>query len=94
MNTPLQGGRAMTRWFVAFILLVLPSFALAAKRVALVVGNSAYEHAGNLTNPRNDAVDLAVVLRRFGFDVLEGFDLNKIAFDAALKRLRPIASRV
>jgi hypothetical protein len=63
----------------------MPASALAAKRVALVVGNAAYEHAGNLANPKNDAADFAVVLRRFGFDVLEGFDLNKIAFDAALK---------
>ena len=41
----------------AFVLLALP--ANAQKRVALVVGNSAYVHATALANPANDANDMA-----------------------------------
>jgi uncharacterized caspase-like protein len=36
------------------LLLVLPSIAHAEKRVALVIGNAAYKHARELTNPKND----------------------------------------
>lgn len=52
------------------------------RRVALVVGNSAYRHASRLPNPRNDAVDMGAVLRRLGFELIEGFDLDKPSFDA------------
>lgn len=53
-------------------------------RVALVVGNSAYLHTLKLENPRNDAADIATALRRLGFHVVEGFDLDKAAFDAKI----------
>ena len=33
--------------------------ALADKRVALVIGNSAYENVGRLTNPTNDSSAMA-----------------------------------
>jgi uncharacterized caspase-like protein len=50
--------------------------AAAAKRVALVVGNSAYAHAGTLKNPANDARAVADTLEKLGFDVLVGLDLT------------------
>lgn len=50
--------------------------ASAAKRVALVVGNSAYAHAGTLRNPANDAKAVADALEKLGFDVLVGYDLT------------------
>ncbi len=39
------------------------------KRIALVVGNSAYEHVQALANPINDATDMAASLQRKGFVV-------------------------
>lgn len=48
----------------------------AAKRVALVVGNSAYEHVAELANPANDAADMSAKLRSLGFTVIEGRDLG------------------
>ena len=36
----------------------------AEKRVALVIGNSAYQDAPELKNPRNDAADTAAALTR------------------------------
>ncbi|MGO9173345.1 MAG: caspase family protein [Rhodomicrobium sp.] len=62
---------------------VLP--AAAAKRVALVIGNAAYVQAGALTNPVNDAADMAKALTRFGFDVTLGLDLDRRAFDEKLR---------
>jgi len=58
-----------------------------SRRVALVVGNSAYRHAPRLANPRFDAVDMAAALRQLGFRVIEGFDLDKRAFDAKVAEL-------
>ena len=47
------------------------------RRVALVVGNTDYKHTDPLTNPRNDAIELAASLRRLGFqEVIEGVDLD------------------
>ncbi|MEI7612376.1 MAG: caspase family protein [Betaproteobacteria bacterium] len=39
------------------------------RRVALVIGNSAYQQAP-LRNPANDARDIAATLKRLGFDVI------------------------
>jgi hypothetical protein len=58
----------------------------AHSRVALVVGNSAYQNTPSLENPKNDAADISVVLRDIGFHVIEGIDLNKQAFDAILRQ--------
>jgi len=40
----------------------------AEKRVALVIGNSAYRNVAALPNPVNDASDVAAVLRGLGFE--------------------------
>ena len=43
----------------------------AEKRVALVIGNSAYENVGRLGNPANDAAAMTATLQPAGFDVVE-----------------------
>lgn len=53
--------------------------AMASKRVALVIGNSAYENAAELANTTNDASDIAVALRDLGFEVVLGLDLKNRA---------------
>lgn len=50
--------------------------ALASARVALVMGNGAYQHATELPNPPKDAVAVASALERIGFEVFEGIDLT------------------
>ena len=65
------------------VLAALPS--LAAGRVALVVGNGAYEHSTPLPNPANDAADVAAALKGLGFAVIEGLDLDRTAFEAKLR---------
>lgn len=56
----------------------------AAKKVALVIGNSDYEHAGKLPNPRNDAADITASLERLGFEVRKEEDLS---FDSMRRAL-------
>jgi hypothetical protein len=51
--------------------------ALADKRVAFVVGNSAYKNVAPLPNPAIDAKSMAKVLRNVGFDVVEGSNLTR-----------------
>ena len=62
--------------------------AAADKRVALVIGNSAYENVPRLTNPSNDAADVAAKLKALGFEVVEGIDLGKRDME---KRIRAFA---
>lgn len=65
--------------------------ALAETRVALVIGNANYQNAPPLANPVNDAEDVAVALRRFGFEVIDGRDLDKREMERALARFGRLA---
>jgi uncharacterized caspase-like protein len=66
-------------------LVALSAETLAAKRVALIIGNSAYKYAGELPNPKNDAADVSVIFKRLGFEVVDGIDLDKTAFDRKIR---------
>ena len=57
---------------------VLP--AAAAKRLALVIGNSDYQDVANLRNPVNDAKDISAKLSQLGFEVQTGIDLTRYQF--------------
>jgi len=61
------------------LLFVVATFvpADAAKRVALVIGNSNYTSAPSLINPQNDANAIATALSKLGFEVIKGLDLNE-----------------
>lgn len=70
----------------------LPHKAAAEKRVALVIGNSAYAATGTLTNPVNDAKAIAALFRRAGFEVAEAqLDLGRAAFKRALSDFEAIS---
>jgi uncharacterized caspase-like protein len=56
---------------ISAITAALPTGALAEKRVALVIGNSAYQNVAKLPNPANDARAVAALLKNAGFDVVE-----------------------
>src|ERR1700712_419022 len=51
----------------------------ADKRVALVIGNSGYQHVARLSNPANDASAFTATLKSAGFDVVESRRDLKIA---------------
>ena len=60
--------------------------ALAEKRVALVVGNSAYENVVGLTNPAHDAAAISDMFKRAGFDVVDAkHDLKNAEMRRALR---------
>ena len=62
------------------------SATLPSKRVALVVGNSAYPHA-RLPNARNDAHLIASALEAIGFSTELLTDVGKAALETAIVRL-------
>ena len=56
-----------------------------AKRVALVIGNSAYVNTGSLSNPVNDANIVADSARKAGFDeITVALDLTVSSFQREL----------
>ncbi|MCG6857591.1 MAG: caspase family protein [Salaquimonas sp.] len=55
------------------------------KRVALVMGNSAYENTAELPNPRNDAAAMAAKLTSLGFEVTTALDGTKAAMEGAVR---------
>jgi uncharacterized caspase-like protein len=76
-------ARILLALFATCAFLVLP--AAAEKRVALVVGNSAYKEVSKLPNPGNDANDIASALKASGFDVVLGIDVDKRDFDSRVR---------
>lgn len=66
--------------FGLFAATLLPERAQAERRVALVIGNAAYANAASLRNPRNDANDFAESLKKMGFEVELGLDLDQQGF--------------
>jgi tripartite-type tricarboxylate transporter receptor subunit TctC len=71
--------------FTAAILSICQSFTVHAQdRVALVIGNGNYMHAGVLPNPANDARAVAAALRDIGFTVVSGSDLDRRGMEGAL----------
>ena len=69
MKSP--GSLKLCRFFLAAALLVICQPAFAAKRVALVLGNSAYQNVAPLPNPVNDGAVIAATLKAAGFDVVD-----------------------
>ena len=77
--------KALARGLLIASLVILPgSFAAAAERVALILGNGAYRNAPTLPNAPADARAIAQVLERLGFKVLDGIDFDRAATDALI----------
>ena len=77
-------------WLAAALLLicqpVVSQPAMAAKRVALVLGNSAYQNVPPLANPVNDAALVATTLKQAGFDIVDSrHDLSALETRRALR---------
>jgi hypothetical protein len=89
----MRGAVSGKNWLIpAFAaLLALQAFAAPAaaeKRIALVIGNAAYQNVPRLDNPRNDAALLAETLGSLGFTLIGGraqLDLDKPAMDIAVQ---------
>lgn len=72
MNTIVKYIFAQFLLFSCFITTIY-----AAPQTALVIGNSNYTSAQPLTNPVNDATDIAEKLRLLGFEVIDKYNLNR-----------------
>jgi hypothetical protein len=82
-----------TRTWVAFCLLLTAAFSAHAEtRVALVIGNGAYEHAPLLRNPVHDARAIAAAFRGLGYSVQLVTDAKKPALEAALQQFAVAAT--
>ena len=77
----------LARLAVAAVLVLVASAsgALADGRVALVIGNSTYAHAGRLPNAENDATDMSAALGRLGFEVTTELDTDFAGLNGALR---------
>jgi uncharacterized caspase-like protein len=90
MNLP--GSLRLRSFFVAVALLLACQPALAEKRVALVLGNSAYQNVAPLANPVNDGAVIAATLKAGGFDVVDSrHDLSAIETRRALREFADLA---
>jgi peptidoglycan hydrolase-like protein with peptidoglycan-binding domain len=70
-----------------------PRAALAEKRVALVVGNSTYQHAPALANPTRDGKAIAEMLQKSGFDVVTAeYNLDIVAFKRVVRKFEDVAA--
>ena len=55
------------------------------RKVAIVIGNGAYENAQPLPNPRNDASAMSQMLTGLGFKVIVAVDANKSQMEASIR---------
>ena len=79
------------RGFATIVVAILTTLgfvtgAQAEKRLALVIGNSAYQHTAELKNPRNDAAEIAAALKGLRFEVVEGLDLDKRTMEITVRK--------
>ncbi|OQW56180.1 MAG: hypothetical protein A4S14_10435 [Proteobacteria bacterium SG_bin9] len=62
------------------------------RRVALVIGNSAYRNVSTLTNPQRDAATIATALKQAGFQsVTQVNDLDRNKLSDALQKFAAVA---
>ncbi|MDH3742631.1 MAG: caspase family protein [Hyphomicrobiales bacterium] len=78
---------------VLILLTATVTGALAEKRVALIIGNSAYSKVERLDNPANDATKLAQKLKAIGFDTVTlKLDLTYGNFRQTLRQFSRVAA--
>jgi hypothetical protein len=80
--------RRMTTLLALFALALLsfcPGSSAAESRVALVIGNGAYETLARLKNPASDAKLIAQTLRGLNFDVVEQIEADERTMKRAIQ---------
>ncbi|MHC4459272.1 MAG: caspase family protein, partial [Planctomycetota bacterium] len=82
--------RIIRKWSIllaALTLIFFPQISLSQseRRVALVIGNSDYEHAP-LKNPINDANDMAAALKLCGFEVMKTINADRKTMRRAIRK--------
>jgi Caspase domain len=73
--------------FIVLWIALLPAYARADGRIALLIGNQAYNpKVGPLKNPHDDIALVGAALRSLGFTVSEVTDADYRSMDATIKR--------
>src|SRR5271169_4538843 len=90
-------SKLLRTWVVTlcglFCVLFSADAAWADRKVALVVGNTQYKNPSLvLFNPKNDAEDVAAVLRALDFEVMLVVDASKRDFDVAMTQFARMAT--
>jgi peptidyl-prolyl cis-trans isomerase A (cyclophilin A) len=76
------------RWFLcicALMCAMLSAHAAAERRMALVIGNAAYQGEKPLRNPGNDAQDIAAALQRAGVSVQRHTNLGRTEMNRVIE---------
>jgi hypothetical protein len=82
---PIRVPIALALLALTLIALASPSIARAqSSHHALVIANSTYRNAAELANSANDGQDVAAVLKRLGFRVVEGRDLDRASMSSLI----------
>jgi len=85
--------RAAAALLAGLILLISAAAAQADRRVALVIGNSAYQNAPALPDPVPDATAMAAMFQKAGFDVVTArYDAGNAAFRRAVREFDDAAA--
>lgn len=83
----MRGSAGLAAMLGAVALALTAGAASAAGRgAALVIGNNDYKNTGDLLNAGKDARDVAAALKEAGYEVIEAYDADLVAFNTALTR--------
>lgn len=78
--------------FATLLALLIPAEAAETqRRIALIIGNSRYDHVESLANPTNDSKAMRETLEKLGFDVFSGDDLTLAEFNTLLGTFKSAA---
>jgi hypothetical protein len=75
-----------------FLAPLCSDLAFADGRVALVIGNSAYQNAPALRNPKRDAQAIAASLKKSGYTVVSTNDVGNLQFKRAVRQFEDAAA--
>ena len=75
-----------------FLTPLCSELAFADGRVALVIGNSAYQNAPTLPNPKRDAQAIAASLKQGGYTVVSANDVGNLQFKRAVRQFEDAAA--
>jgi len=87
-----MGSRGLRCLLIVFALVGMSAHAFAEKRVALLVGISAYQNVAKLPNPAKDAESMAELFKMACFDVVSlERDVSNLDFKRAIRRFEDVA---
>jgi hypothetical protein len=84
---------AVAALLCGLVFLLSTGAAQAEKRIALIIGNSAYENAPTLPNPARDAQAVAAMFQKAGYDLVStAYDLGYLELKRAIRRFEDAAA--